>query len=69
MSDEREKKAGKMANDDEMADVEAHKKSHQAADATVETDDVEAHMKAGRSADGTSDDDNDVDAHMKSHGK
>lgn len=69
MSDEREQKASKMATDEPQADVEAHKKSHQTADATVETDDVDAHMKHGRGADGTSDDDNDVDAHMKSHGK
>ncbi len=45
-NDEREQKAGHGANPDELADVEAHKKSHLAADGTAgDGDDVEAHMK------------------------
>ncbi len=66
MSDEREQKSGRTVNEEELADVEAHRMSHNNADETVETDDVEAHMKSHRSADG-SDEGDDVQAHMKNH--
>ncbi len=49
MSDEREKKLGK-ANDDELEDVEAHKKAN-ASDEPAEDEepDFEAHRNMGRS--------------------
>lgn len=55
MSDEREKKSGRLANDEETSDeVEAHKKLHatsEAPDAADDTsDDVEAHRKFGKDA-------------------
>jgi hypothetical protein len=55
VSDEREKKSGRLANDEETSDeVEAHKKLHatsEAPDAADDTsDDVEAHRKFGKDA-------------------
>jgi hypothetical protein len=55
VSDEREKKAGRLANDEETPDeVEAHKKLHatsEAPDAADDAgDDVEAHLKSHKNA-------------------
>jgi hypothetical protein len=55
VSDEREKKSGRWANDEEAGDeVEAHKKLHatsEAPDAADDaSDDVEAHVKHGKDA-------------------
>lgn len=55
MSDEREKKSGRYANDEQTGDeVEAHKKLHATAEAPDAaddaSDDVEAHVKGGKDA-------------------